>query len=143
MRSDKARAFDLSLEPSSSRKPYGESKFGQGCLLARRLVEGGVAFVEVYLPGWDTHEKKVADDALKLMTQVDDGMSALVTDLKDRGLLDSTLVIWMGEFGRTPRLNGNKGRDHWAKAWSTVLVGGGVKGGQVIGKTDRTGAEVS
>src|SRR5262245_59858211 len=143
MRCDKARAFDLSLEPSSSAKPYGESKFGKACLLARRLVEANVAFVEVYLPGWDTHDKKTADDALKLMTQVDDGMSALVGDLKERGLLDSTLVIWMGEFGRTPRINGKGGRDHWAKSWTTVLAGGGIKGGQAIGKTDRTGASVS
>jgi hypothetical protein len=143
MRSDKAKAFDLSLEPASSRKPYGESKFGQGCLLARRLVEAGVAFVEVYLPGWDTHDKKTADGALKLMTQVDDGLSSLVGDLKERGLLDDTLVIWMGEFGRTPKINGKGGRDHWAKAWSTVLVGGGIKGGQAIGKTDRTGAAVT
>src|SRR5262245_39644252 len=143
MRSDKAKAFDLSLEPASSRELYGASKFGQGCLLARRLVEAGVAFVEVYLPGWDTHDKRAADNALKLMTQVDDGMSALVGDLKERGLLDDTLVIWMGEFGRTPRINRNSGRDHWAKAWSTVLAGGGIKGGQVIGKTDRTGSTVT
>jgi Protein of unknown function (DUF1501) len=143
MRSDKAKAFDLSQEPASSRKPYGESKFGQACLLARRLVEAGVTFVEVYLPGWDTHDKKTADNALKLMTQVDDGMSALVGDLKERGLLDSTLVIWMGEFGRTPKINRNGGRDHWARSWSTVLAGGGIKGGQAIGKTDRTGAAVT
>jgi uncharacterized protein (DUF1501 family) len=143
MRSDKTRAFDLDREPAASRKPYGESKFGQGCLLARRLIEAGVAFVEVYLGTWDSHVKKSAEDTLKLMTEVDDGMSALVSDLKARGLLESTLVIWMGEFGRTPRINGNGGRDHHAKAWTTVLAGGGIKGGQTIGKTDRNGAVVT
>jgi uncharacterized protein (DUF1501 family) len=143
MRSEKARAFDLSREPAASRRPYGESKFGQGCLLARRLVEVGVSFVEVYLQNWDTHVKKTADDARALMSQVDDGMSALVSDLKERGLLDSTLVIWMGEFGRTPRINNNGGRDHHSRAWTTVLAGGGIAGGQVIGKTDHQGARVT
>jgi hypothetical protein len=142
MRSDKTKAFDLSLEPAVSRKPYGESKFGQSCLLARRLVEAGVTFVEAYLADWDSHGKDSADAALGLMTQVDDGLSALVTDLKERGLLDSTLIIWMGEFGRTPKINNKGGRDHWSKAWSSVLVGGGIKGGQTIGKTDGNGAEV-
>jgi uncharacterized protein (DUF1501 family) len=142
MRSDKAKAFDLSHEPATTRRSYGEGKFGQGCLLARRLVEAGVSFVEVYLQNWDTHEKRVADEAKGLMTQVDDGMSALLRDLDERGMLRDTLVIWMGEFGRTPRLNGNGGRDHHARAWSTVLAGGGIKGGQVIGKTDPLGATV-
>ena len=145
MRSDKAKAFDLALEPAASRKPYGESKFGQGCLLARRLVEAGVSFVEVYLGDWDTHTKPAADAALGLMTQVDDGMSALVTDLKERGLLDTTLVIWMGEFGRTPKIGIGKNAAAaitGPKAWSSVLVGGGIKGGQVIGKTDAIGGEV-
>jgi hypothetical protein len=142
MRSDKAKAFDLSLEPAAARAPYGASQFGQGCLLARRLVDAGVSFVEVYLGDWDSHAKDSANAALKLMTQVDDGMSALVMDLKERGLLDTTLVIWMGEFGRTPKINNKGGRDHWSKGWSTVLTGGGIKGGQVIGKTDKHGAEV-
>lgn len=145
MRSDKTRAFDVALEPEVSRKPYGESKFGQCCLLARRLVEAGVSFVEVYLGDWDTHTKPAADAALGLMTQVDDGMSALVTDLKERGLLDTTLIICMGEFGRTPKIGIGKnvgGRDHWSKAFSSVLVGGGIRGGQVIGKTDAIGGEV-
>jgi len=145
MRSDKTRAFDLALEPAESRQRYGESKFGQGCLLARRLVEAGVSFVEVYLGDWDTHSKPVADAALGLMTQVDDGLSTLVTDLKERGLLETTLIIWMGEFGRSPKLNVDKnagGREHWSKAWSSVLVGGGIKGGQAIGKTDANGSEV-
>jgi uncharacterized protein (DUF1501 family) len=142
MRSDRTRAFDLSQEPAAAREAYGASRFGQGCLLARRLVEAGVPFVEVYQQNWDAHEKKVAEGVKALMPQVDQGMSALLTDLKQRGLLGSTLVIWMGEFGRTPQVNPNGGRDHYARAWSTVLAGGGIKGGQVIGKTDRQGAAV-
>jgi uncharacterized protein (DUF1501 family) len=139
------QSLRLSQEPAAPAKPCGESQFGKSCLLARRLVEAGVSFVEAYLGDWDTHTKPIADAALGLMTQVDDGLSALVTDLKDRGLLDTTLIIWMGEFGRTPKIGLGKnvgGRDHWAKAWSSVLVGGGIKGGQVIGKTDGNGAEV-
>src|SRR5262249_27100656 len=128
--------------PAGSRSAYGDSRFGEGCLLARRLVEAGVSFVEVYLGTWDTHDKRTADAAQELMTQVDLSMSALIGDLKQRGLLDSTLIIWMGEFGRTPHIN-NGGRDHYARAWSTVLAGGGIKGGQTIGKTDRDGASVT
>lgn len=146
MRSDKTKAFELSSEPAASRQSYGESKFGQNCLLARRLVEAGVSFVELYLGSWDSHTKPASDEALKLMTQVDDGMSALVNDLRERGLLDTTLIIWMGEFGRTPKIGIGKnvgGRDHWSKAWNTVMVGGGIRGGQVIGKTDAIGGEVS
>jgi hypothetical protein len=142
MRSDKGKAFDLALEPAGAREAYGDNAFGRGCLLARRLVEAGVVFVEVYLANWDSHEKKVADGVKELMPQVDLAMSALLADLRDRGLLDSTLIIWMGEFGRTPHVNQNGGRDHYARAWSTVLAGGGIKGGQVIGRTDRDGASV-
>jgi hypothetical protein len=142
MRSDKAKAFDLSLEPASSASKYGPTEFGQGCLLARRLVEVGVPFVEVVLPGWDTHQKNF-DQVKSLSAQmVDPAMSALIEDLKQRGLLDSTLVVWMGEFGRTPRVNSMGGRDHYARAWSTLLMGGGIKGGQLIGRTDKDGAEV-
>jgi uncharacterized protein (DUF1501 family) len=143
IRSDKAKALDLSLEPAAAREAYGETGFGRGCLLARRLVEAGVPFVEVYLQNWDTHEKAVAETAKGLMTQVDHGMGALIRDLKDRGLFDSTLVIWMGEFGRTPTVNRNGGRDHYARAWSAVLAGGGVRGGRAIGKTDANGAAVT
>jgi hypothetical protein len=143
MRSDKARAFDVTLEPAASSKPYGESPFGRCCLLARRLVEAGVPFVEVYLRTWDTHVKAVAEQARGLMSQVDEGMSALIADLSARGMLRDTLVIWMGEFGRTPRINQKAGRDHFARAWSTVLAGGGISGGEVIGKTDAQGATVT
>jgi hypothetical protein len=144
MQSREAKAFDLSLEPSASRSAYGGGRFGDGCLLARRLVEVGVPFVEVTLGGWDTHQNNF-DRVKTLSAQVDPAMSQLIADLKERGLLDSTLVIWMGEFGRTPRINtrGPKpGRDHYPRAWSTVLMGGGIKGGQVIGKTDKEGAAV-
>jgi hypothetical protein len=145
MKSREARAFDLSLEPTSSRNIYGEGKFSEGCLLARRLVETGVSFVEVTLGGWDTHEDNF-DRVKNLSKQVDAGMSALLADLKQRGLLDSTLVIWMGEFGRTPRINqrgAKPGRDHYPRAWSLLMAGGGIKGGQVVGKTDKEGGTVS
>jgi hypothetical protein len=144
MKSKEAKAFDLSLESADSKKPYGEGRFGQGCLLARRLVETGVPFVEVNLGGWDTHQDNF-DRVKNLSRQVDPAMSALVYDLKQRGLLDSTLVIWMGEFGRTPRINNRgakPGRDHYPRAWTSVMIGGGIKGGQLIGKTDKQGASV-
>lgn len=142
MRSGRRDCFDLSLEPEASRSRYGDTEFGRGCLLARRLVESGIGFVEVYLANWDSHVRATADKTRDLMTQVDTGMSALIADLHSRGLLESTLVIWMGEFGRTPRINSTGGRDHYSKAWSTALFGGGIRGGQVIGSTDGTGAEV-
>ncbi len=142
MRSDRRDCFDLSREPADSRSRYGETDFGRGCLLARRLVEAGIGFVEVYLANWDSHGRAVAEKTRDLMTQVDLGMSALVTDLQSRGLLESTLIIWMGEFGRTPRINNEGGRDHFSRAWSTVMFGGGIRGGQVIGSTDATGNEV-
>jgi hypothetical protein len=144
MKSRQAKAFDLSLEPAASSARYGRGRFGQGCLLARRLIEVGVPFVEVSLGGWDTHQNNF-NRVKTLSEQVDPAWSALATDLKERGLLDSTLIIWMGEFGRTPRINqrgAQPGRDHYPRAWSTVLMGGGIKGGQVIGKTDREGATV-
>ncbi|HXX93575.1 MAG TPA: DUF1501 domain-containing protein [Planctomycetota bacterium] len=143
LRSDRAKAFDLTLESQASAAPYGPSDFGRGCLLARRLVEAGVAMVEVYLSNWDSHEKATADRTRELMTQVDDGVSALLGDLRARGLLEETLVIWMGEFGRTPRVNRSGGRDHHAKGWTSVLFGGGIRGGQAVGATDREGAEVT
>ncbi|HKB06525.1 MAG TPA: DUF1501 domain-containing protein [Gemmataceae bacterium] len=143
IRSEKAKAFDLSKEPAAARDAYGDTGFGRGCLLARRLVEAGIPFVEVYLTNWDTHEKRAAEAAKGLMDQVDRGMGTLLRDLKERGLLDSTLVIWMGEFGRTPRVNRNGGRDHFSRAWTTFLAGGGIRGGQTFGKTDRDGASVT
>jgi hypothetical protein len=143
IRSDRRAAFDLSREPASAREAYGECDFGRGCLLARRLVEAGVPFVEVYLANWDSHSRDVAAQTRTMMSEVDAGLSSLVRDLSDRGLLESTLVIWMGEFGRTPHVNQTGGRDHYAKAWSTVLFGGGIRGGQTIGATDAQGATVT
>jgi hypothetical protein len=143
MRSDKAKAFDLSLEKPAAREAYGDNAFGRGCLLARRLVEAGVPFAEVYLSSWDGHFKREAELARELMPQLDAGMAALLADLKERGLLETTLVIWMGEFGRTPRVNNVGGRDHYSRAWTTLMAGCGLKGGQVVGQTDRDGATVT
>lgn len=147
MRSERARAFDIALEPMRTRAAYGDSVFGRGCLLARRLVEAGVPFVEVYhsptIGGWDSHTPQRAEEVRNIaLPQLDRGMSALLTDLHERGLLDETLVIWMGEFGRTPQVKQGGGRDHYARAWTTVLFGGGIRGGQVIGRTDARGATV-
>jgi arylsulfatase A-like enzyme len=130
------------------RDKYGRNLFGQGCLLARRLVERGVPFVEVSLGGvnggafgWDTHGDNF--NQVKALSRVlDAGWGTLMSDLKSRGLLDSTLIVWMGEFGRTPQINGQRGRDHFPNAWSTVLAGGGLKGGQVVGKTSKDGTTV-
>jgi hypothetical protein len=137
-----AAAFDLARESDKVRDGYGRSAFGQGCLMARRLVEAGVPFVEVQSGGWDTHSNELAG-LKKLIPPVDQGAAELLKDLKARGLLDSTLVVWMGEFGRTPRVNLNAGRDHYPEAWSLALGGCGVKPGVVVGGTDKTGVEVS
>ena len=145
MRDEGTRAFDISREDQATRARYGNSKFGEGCLLARRLIEAGVTFVEVTLGGWDTHQNNF-ERVRQLSGQLDPAMSALVTDLHDRRLLDSTLVVWMGDFGRTPRINqrgAQPGRDHYPRAWSTVLVGGGIRGGQVVGRTDAEAASVT
>jgi hypothetical protein len=141
MRSTGATAFDLTGEPVKVAESYGTSEFGQGCLMARRLVEAGVPFVEVTLNGWDTHEDNFNRVKAQCAT-LDLGMSALLDDLSARGLLDSTLVLWMGDFGRTPRINEKGGRDHFPACSSVLLAGGGVRGGQVIGSTDQNGAEV-
>jgi hypothetical protein len=140
MRSSAVKAFNLEEEPPRLRDAYGRNLFGQGCLLARRLIERGVPFVEVTLDGWDTHQQNF-EQVKRLSGILDPAWATLMSDLKDRGLLDSTLIVWMGEFGRTPRINGT-GRDHWASGWSTVLGGGGIKGGQVIGKTSADGMAI-
>ncbi len=134
-------AFKLDEEPAAMRDKYGRNRFGQGCLLARRLVERGVSFVEVTLEGWDTHADNFAQ-VKRLSETLDPAWSTLIDDLRDRGLLDSTMIVWMGEFGRTPKINGTTGRDHFPLAWSTVLGGGKIKGGQVIGDTGKAGTEV-
>jgi hypothetical protein len=138
----RVRAFDLESEPARLRDAYGRTPFGQGCLLARRLVEAGVTFVEVQSSGWDTHGNEL-QSLQRLIPPVDQGMAALLADLRLRGLLERTLVIWMGEFGRTPRINLNAGRDHFPQAFNLALAGCGVRGGQVIGATDRLGTEVT
>ena len=143
--SKEAKAFDLSQEPSASRAAYGTGRFADGCLMARRLVEVGIPFVEVGLGGWDTHQDNFAR-VKTLSGQIDKPMAALINDLKERGLLDSTLVIWMGEFGRTPNINARgakPGRDHYPRAWSLAMFGGGIKAGQVVGRTDKEGASVA
>jgi len=139
--SPRTKAFRLDQEPDRTRDLYGRSAFGQGCLMARRLIEAGVTFVEVQSSGWDTHGNELPT-LKKLIPPVDQGTAALLADLKTRGLLDRTLVIWMGEFGRQPRINLTAGRDHYPQAFNVALAGAGVKGGQVIGATDKEGVEV-
>lgn len=134
-------AFKVDREPESVRERYGTG-FGEGCLLARRLVEAGVPFVEVDLGGWDMHRGVHTELADTKLPVLDKAMSALVEDLEQRGLLQDTVIIWMGEFGRTPRINGDAGRDHWARSWSAVLGGGGIQGGLAVGATSPEGTEV-
>lgn len=141
MHSPRLKAFDVSDEPDSVKQAYGTTNFGRGCLLARRLVEQGVKFVEVVLGGWDTHADNF-NRVGKLCQTFDAPFATLVKDLKERNLLDSTLIIWMGEFGRTPKINGNEGRDHYPRAWNAVLAGGGVRTGIVHGTTDEEGGKV-
>ncbi|MEM7231469.1 MAG: DUF1501 domain-containing protein, partial [Planctomycetota bacterium] len=154
LRSERARrAFDLSEEPAAIRDRYGRTTYGQGCLLARRLAEAGVKFTTVYFArsiggrrindgGWDTHGFDntrmypiVEGYHLPITEQT---LPTLLEDLEQRGMLDETLVVWMGEFGRTPKINKNKSRDHWPKCYSVLLAGGGVKGGYVYGKSNET-----
>lgn len=141
MRSPKLRAFDLSEEPAAALAAYGDTPFGRGCLTARRLVEAGVRFVEVTLDGWDTHQDNFGR-VKSLCGALDPAMSALLADLSDRALLEKTVVLWMGEFGRTPRISGDDGRDHHPAAFSAVLAGAGLRGGVVIGQTDEDGEKV-
>ena len=135
-------AFDIKQEPEKLRAAYGEGEFASGCMMARRLIENGVTFVEVVSRGWDNHQD-VFSRARDLTAKIDQPMAMLIADLKQRGMLDNTLVVWMGEFGRTPRINARSGRDHYPKAFNAVLAGGGVQGGQVIGKTNEAGTEVT
>ncbi len=130
--SDKVKAFDLSREEPGR---YGSSPFGRACQLSRRLVEAGVRFVEVSMGDWDSHADNEAAHR-PLMETLDTGLAALLADLQERRLLDSTLVLCMGEFGRTPKVNAAQGRDHWTKCWSVALAGGGIQGGRVVGETD-------
>ena len=142
MKSEDLKVFDLALEPAGTRAKYGNSSFGQGALLARRLVQSGVRFIEVQFGGWDMHNN--IDQALGGTGQTMDSVFAtLIQDLAANGLLESTLVVMGSEFGRTPDINQNSGRDHYPLAYSTVFAGGGVKGGFVFGATDKDGRRVT
>ena len=140
--SPRMEAFDLDKEPTSLKEEYGQGDFATGCMMARRLVEQGVTFVEVVSNGWDTHVDGF-NRTRDLTGQIDRPMAALIRDLKQRGMLEKTLVVWLGEFGRTPKVNPRAGRDHFPRAFNAMLAGGGVRGGQVIGATDKSGTEVS
>lgn len=152
MNSEASKAFDLSEEKDEVRDAYGQGRFGQGCLMARRLIERDVPFIEVSLRGsaggalgWDTHTQNFSR-VKSLSEELDAGWATLMSDLKERGLLESTTIIWLGEFGRTPTLTANRaggGRDHYPRAWTSVIAGGGVKGGQAFGSTDEGGVEVT
>jgi len=139
--SPEVEAFNLSEESSSLQARYGRENFGRGCLLARRLVERGVTFVEVRSNNWDTHQDNFERSA-ELAGAVDPATATLIADLKDRGMLDRTLVVWMGEFGRTPKINPRNGRDHYPRVFSVAMAGGGIKGGQVYGASSDNGSRV-
>jgi len=140
--SSQMQAFQIDKEPDALRDAYGRTEFGSACLLARRLVEAGVTFVEVASNGWDTHDDNF-DRTSKLCGQIDQPFAQLLKDLKQRGMLEKTLVVWMGEFGRTPKVNPRGGRDHFPRAFNVALAGGGVRGGQVIGRTNDAGDDVT
>ena len=142
MTSKQMEAFKVMKEPKEVQEKYGTTGFGRGCLLARRLVEAGVPFVEVDLGGWDMHADIFPTLADRKLPELDKAMAALVSDLADRGMLDDTAIIWMGEFSRTPNINGGAGRDHWARSWSVVVGGAGFKRGVVVGETSSDGKEV-
>ena len=137
------KAFDIAAEPERIRERYGKNTFGQQCLLARRLVESGVQFVTVTDGGWDTHTDNFKSLKTRLLPRVDRGLSALLDDLDARGLLDETLVVWFGDFGRTPKINSSAGRDHWSTAGCALMAGGGLKVGQVVGRTSALGEYVT
>jgi uncharacterized protein (DUF1501 family) len=137
-------AIDISREDEKSRDRYGRTTYGQSVLLARRLVEAGVRFVTVYysagIGGWDTHKDNFKTLKASRLPQTDQAVSALIEDLESRGMLDETLVFWTGDFGRTPKINRDAGRDHWPQCYTTLLAGGGVRRGLVYGASDATGA---
>jgi uncharacterized protein (DUF1501 family) len=142
MTSKQMEAFKVTGEKPEVQEAYGRNPFGQGLLMARRLVETGVPFIEVDLGGWDLHNDVFNTLRNQRLPTLDQGIAALTTDLAQRGLLDHTVLVWMGEFGRTPRINQNVGRDHWAASWSVMVGGGGLKGGMAVGATDKDGLTV-
>jgi hypothetical protein len=142
MSSRQMAAFRIQEERPEVLTAYGNNNFGRGLVMARRLVEIGVPFVEVTLDGWDLHQRVFDGLKTRLLPSLDQGLSALVNDLSSRGMLEHTVIVCMGEFGRTPRINQDVGRDHWAQSWSVVMTGGGLKSGRVIGGTDKEGVAV-
>jgi Protein of unknown function (DUF1501) len=140
--SSEGKIFDLKNESQKTRDEYGPG-FGQSALMARRLVEAGVSAVEISLGGWDTHNQTFDAHQTRLQPQLDRGMGTLVKELVERGRWNNTVIVWMGEFGRTPRINQNTGRDHWARCWSVVVGGGAIRGGQAYGTTDEDGMSVA
>jgi uncharacterized protein (DUF1501 family) len=141
---DAKKAFDVNAEDSKTRDLYGMTSMGQGCLLSRRLVEAGARFITISKGGWDTHQQnfqRLATGRNALLPELDQAYAGLLTDLAQRGMLQKTLVLMMGEFGRTPRVNARGGRDHWPRARFICMAGGGIRGGQVVGKTDPTGSQ--
>jgi hypothetical protein len=146
--SKEGKVFDLKDEKPKLMEEYGAAgmganNFGRSAIMARRLVEAGVSAVEINLGGWDTHNQTFDAHRTRLQPTLDKAMGTLVSDLADRSLLQNTVVVWMGEFGRTPRINQNTGRDHWARCWSVVVGGGSIRGGQAIGATDQDGMDVA
>ena len=141
MSSSQMDAFKINKEPEAIQQKYGDNSFGRSCLMARRLVELGVPFIEVDFGGWDNHADifTTLEEKLPIMDQA---MNALIQELNERGLYEDTAIVWMGEFGRTPNINTDAGRDHYAKAWSVVVGGAGFKGGQIIGATNDKGTDV-
>jgi uncharacterized protein (DUF1501 family) len=136
------QAFDIASEDEKLREGYGRHKFGQSCLFARRLIEAGVRFVTVTDGGWDTHQNNFKSLKDSRIPPVDKALPQLLADLEDRGMLDTTLVLWLTDFGRTPKINSASGRDHWATAGFAIMAGAGVPAGQVLGETDGEGGQV-
>lgn len=142
MTSQQMKAFNVRDEKAEVLEKYGDNNFGRGLLMARRLVETGVPFVEVNFGGWDLHQDVFDTLSGQRLPVLDQAISGLVSELKERSMMDNVVVICMGEFGRTPRINANTGRDHWAASWSLLAGGGGLKGGQAIGATDKDGVGI-
>lgn len=143
MKSDQMAAFKVNQEKPEVLEAYGNNNFGKGLLMARRLVETGVPFVEVNLGGWDLHNDVFNNLRTQKFPIMDQAIAALTADLKQRGLLEHTTLVWMGEFARTPRINQNVGRDHWAASWSVLIGGGGLRSGVAVGETDADGVRIT
>jgi hypothetical protein len=141
--SKEGKVFDLKDEKPKTIESYGNNNFGRSAIMARRLVEAGVSAVEISLGGWDTHNQTFDAHRTNLQPTLDNAMGSLVADLVDRGMWQNTTLVWMGEFGRTPRINQNNGRDHWARCWSVVVGGGAIRGGQAYGATNEDGMDIA